>query len=63
MTPAIAEYPTSSTTVRVAPATNDETDSGSNTLRTIWPLVAPIACAASTRPTGTSRSDDSTTRA
>ncbi len=47
----------------VNPATTPGSDSGNSTLKTIWLVVAPIACAASIRPRSTSRSAVSTRRA
>src|ERR1700686_4528816 len=47
----------------VKPATTPGKDSGSNTLNTIWLVVAPIACAASIKPRSTSRNAVSTSRA
>src|SRR4051794_262191 len=47
----------------VKPATMPGSASGSSTLNTICEVLAPMACAASTRPWSTSRSEASTSRA
>ncbi len=50
-------------TVVVAPEMSDGSASGTRTLRTVFQVLPPIDCTASTSPPSTSRTDISTRRA